>query len=202
MWDIPEPCAPLPPLGPPHSPHIPRATPPHPPCPSATPGDTLCSSPPSSPLSHPVPPLSRCHPQCHPVPHPLCSCCHHRGPDVIPMAPPAPRPPASPTAPYAPCALSHCQRGKGVPAIGGAGVGRVRGPPGWVQAGGCPTVGGRWGAAPWHPDLETEGEGARVGGLLVSAAAPQRPGGTRRGAGGGRGHASLWHLWGRGWAPG
>lgn len=50
------------------------------------------------------------------------------------------------------------------------------------------------------PGLEAEGEGARVGGLLVPGAGPQRPGETRLGAGGGVGLASLFHLWGRGWA--
>lgn len=53
------------------------------------------------------------------------------------------------------------------------------------------------GAAPRRPGLEAEGEGARVSGLLVPAAAPQRAGGTHHGAGGGRGHTGLRHLWGR-----
>lgn len=53
------------------------------------------------------------------------------------------------------------------------------------------SVADRRGAAPWAPGLEAEGEGARVGGLLVPGAGLQRPGGTRLGAGGGGGQDIL-----------
>lgn len=181
-WDIPgalcpsatPPCSgvPLPPPVPPHVPH------PHP--------APLPPRVPTVPLPPPVPP----------PPRPLCSRCHPHSP---PIATAAPWPPASPPRPHM-SPVCHRRCGEGGASHGRERGGGCRGGPGRARAGGCPTEGVRRGAAPRRPGLEAEGACARVGGLLVSAAAPQRPGGTRRGAAGGCGH--LWHLWGRGRAPG
>lgn len=73
------------------------------------------------------------------------------------------------------------------------------------MGGGCPTAGYGGGAALLQGagrGLQPEGEGARVCGLLVTAAAPQPPAGTGCGAGGGAGYSSFWHLWGGGQVPG